>query len=211
MKRPCIVLTCLAALNAHADDLEVVTEIGALATPRITSPTPDRSDDSLWNTSAGKLHLQCKQTVAVIDASSVSDSFPSVFCAGYLLGLFESYYFANVFCPDGFASEGQLARMYVEYMEAHPERGRDHRLDAAMQAFSRAWPCKQPRPLPSRTVLLAQESLSRIGYKPGPVDGFLGTRTRAAIRAFQEDNDMPVDGRLTDETLSAIAGMRQAR
>ena len=199
MKRPCIVLTCLAALNAHADDLEVVTEIGALATPRITSPTPDRSDDSLWNTSA------------VIDASSVSDSFPSVFCAGYLLGLFESYYFANVFCPDGFASEGQLARMYVEYMEAHPERGRDHRLDATMQAFSRAWPCKQARPLPSRTVLLAQESLSRIGYKPGPVDGFLGTRTRAAIRAFQKDNDMPVDGRLTDETLSAIAGMRQAR
>uniref|UniRef100_UPI00339D78B3 peptidoglycan-binding protein n=1 Tax=Aquibium sp. A9E412 TaxID=2976767 RepID=UPI00339D78B3 len=42
--------------------------------------------------------------------------------------------------------------------------------------------------------------LNNNGYDAGPVDGVMGDKTRAAIKAFQSDNGMPADGEV-DETL----------
>ena len=39
-----------------------------------------------------------------------------------------------------------------------------------------------------------QQRLADLGYDPGPVDGVVGARTRAAIRAFQKDNELPETG-----------------
>jgi len=38
----------------------------------------------------------------------------------------------------------------------------------------------------------AQERLDALGYWPGPVDGIIGMKTRAAIRSFQEQNGLPM-------------------
>ena len=38
----------------------------------------------------------------------------------------------------------------------------------------------------------AQQRLDALGYWPGPVDGIIGVKTRAAIRAFQEQNGLPM-------------------
>ena len=59
-----------------------------------------------------------------------------------------------------------------------------------------------------------QRALRRLGYDPGPVDGIPGARTRAAIRAFQTDAGLPVNGliseRLESAVLAAIVAAEQA-
>ena len=49
-----------------------------------------------------------------------------------------------------------------------------------------------------------QRALRRLGYDPGPVDGILGARTRAAIRAFQADAGLPVTGQVSERLESAV-------
>lgn len=50
-----------------------------------------------------------------------------------------------------------------------------------------------------------QESLQELGYKPGPIDGIMGNKTRAAIRAFQENMDLPITGEVSSELLRQLA------
>ena len=49
-----------------------------------------------------------------------------------------------------------------------------------------------------------QRALRRLGYDPGPVDAIPGARTRAAIRAFQTDAGLPVNGRISERLESAV-------
>ena len=42
-----------------------------------------------------------------------------------------------------------------------------------------------------------QAGLTNLGYDPGPIDGAMGSQTEAAIRAYQRDNKLLVDGRPT--------------
>jgi membrane-bound lytic murein transglycosylase B len=39
-----------------------------------------------------------------------------------------------------------------------------------------------------------QQRLARQGFDPGPVDGKVGAKTRAAIRDFQKKQGVPADG-----------------
>lgn len=48
------------------------------------------------------------------------------------------------------------------------------------------------------TVRNIQAGLGRLGYDPGPVDGKAGPKTRAAIRQYQERNQLLVDGQPSD-------------
>jgi hypothetical protein len=45
-----------------------------------------------------------------------------------------------------------------------------------------------------------QQMLFDIGYDPGPIDGVPGPRTRAAVREFQDDSGLAVDGILGSAT-----------
>ncbi|RUA17181.1 MAG: hypothetical protein DSY55_02560 [Clostridia bacterium] len=49
-----------------------------------------------------------------------------------------------------------------------------------------------------------QELLKKLGYKPGPVDGILGGRTRNAIRHFQKDINLPENGRPSQYLLTTL-------
>ena len=49
------------------------------------------------------------------------------------------------------------------------------------------------RPMVAETERL----LSNLGYDPGPVDGVLTWKTREALRAYQADSALPVNGRMT--------------
>ena len=49
-----------------------------------------------------------------------------------------------------------------------------------------------------------QAGLKELGFDPGPVDGIAGSRTREAIRAFQEQHGLIADGLATNELAAKI-------
>lgn len=49
-----------------------------------------------------------------------------------------------------------------------------------------------------------QQALRLRGYEPGPADGLIGPRTRAAIRALQRDNGQPPNGRISFGVLEVL-------
>jgi peptidoglycan hydrolase-like protein with peptidoglycan-binding domain len=58
--------------------------------------------------------------------------------------------------------------------------------------------------LPRERVRLAQERLAAAGFDPGPVDGAMGPRTRAALRAFQEARGLDPTGEPDGPTLAEL-------
>jgi peptidoglycan hydrolase-like protein with peptidoglycan-binding domain len=56
----------------------------------------------------------------------------------------------------------------------------------------------------SEDIRKVQKSLSDKGYNAGPVDGVLGSRTRAGIRQYQASEQMKVTGRLDVETAGKL-------
>ena len=65
------------------------------------------------------------------------------------------------------------------------------------------WPFETPLSRADR--ILAQESLVKLGYDTGGVDGAIGPKTRVAIRAWQQANRIPADGYLTPPMIQSIA------
>ena len=47
--------------------------------------------------------------------------------------------------------------------------------------------------------------LNGLGYAAGPVDGHYGGKTAEAVRAFQRDNGLPQDGRVTPNLIAALS------
>jgi gas vesicle protein len=50
----------------------------------------------------------------------------------------------------------------------------------------------------------AQEALKTQGFDPGPIDGMMGPRTRAAISDYQRRENLPVTGMLDDATMAKL-------
>jgi peptidoglycan hydrolase-like protein with peptidoglycan-binding domain len=49
-----------------------------------------------------------------------------------------------------------------------------------------------------------QRALRRAGYNPGPIDGKIGKRTGAALRAFQRREGLSITGRLDTATKEVL-------
>lgn len=58
----------------------------------------------------------------------------------------------------------------------------------------------------SEILIAAQKELARLGFDPGPIDGYMGARTREAVRRFQESRKLAPDGILGPVTLGALLG-----
>lgn len=56
-------------------------------------------------------------------------------------------------------------------------------------------------------VKAAQQALRDKGYDPGPADGMMGPRTRAAVRDFQRQEGLTVTGRLDGDTMARLGAM----
>lgn len=72
-------------------------------------------------------------------------------------------------------------------------------------------PASAPPPAPTaarETVQAVQQLLQQTGLNPGPADGFIGPRTTAAIKRFQETAGVPADGL---PSASGIAAFKRAR
>lgn len=64
-------------------------------------------------------------------------------------------------------------------------------------------------PLSRGEVEELQELLVRLGFDPGTPDGVVGSKTRAALRAFQRDNRLTPDGYPTPDVLQALREVAQ--
>ena len=53
-------------------------------------------------------------------------------------------------------------------------------------------------------IQLIQTALIETGYDPGLPDGFNGPRTEAALKAFQRDHNLMIDGQTNSSALKAI-------
>jgi peptidoglycan hydrolase-like protein with peptidoglycan-binding domain len=60
------------------------------------------------------------------------------------------------------------------------------------------------RPGGSDRVRDVQRRLVQLGYRPGPVDGLFGPRTRAAVRWFQYKHGLATRGRVNRSTLAVL-------
>ncbi|MDX1576221.1 MAG: peptidoglycan-binding domain-containing protein [Kiloniellales bacterium] len=56
----------------------------------------------------------------------------------------------------------------------------------------------------SGTVTRVQGGLAQLGYNPGPVDGVMGPQTAEAIREYQRDHGLLIDGRATPQLADHI-------
>lgn len=63
---------------------------------------------------------------------------------------------------------------------------------------------KQTIRLTPSVIRAAQQKLDDAGYKSGTPDGVLGPQTRAAIRKYQQDQGLKVNGMLDEGTLSKL-------
>jgi peptidoglycan hydrolase-like protein with peptidoglycan-binding domain len=52
----------------------------------------------------------------------------------------------------------------------------------------------------SEQVKSVQKALQDKGMDPGPIDGVMGPKTMAALKAFQKDQKLPESGKLDDQT-----------
>jgi hypothetical protein len=94
----------------------------------------------------------CKVLIDFIEgvskAHSLEDSDEPV-AAGMCVGLMKGLVFAQtvaqrekVYCVPPSASTVQVAHVFVEYLEAHPERLHEDALMLVLEAFKNAWPCR---------------------------------------------------------------------
>ena len=56
----------------------------------------------------------------------------------------------------------------------------------------------------NQVIFDVQSRLAARGYDPGPIDGKVGPQTRSAIRAYQQDRGMVVDGQVTPSLVSSL-------
>lgn len=80
----------------------------------------------------------------------------------------------------------------------------------ALQAHDRDRDDQQQYNPQSKTVRGAQEQLKDDGYYKGDVDGIDGPATRSAIRAYQRDKNLTVNGRLDRETCDRLGVRSEA-
>ena len=64
------------------------------------------------------------------------------------------------------------------------------------------WPAEPPLSRDDRFG--AQQALAALGYDVGEVDGVIGLKTRAALRAWQTKQGLPADGHLTPDLAAQL-------
>ncbi len=64
------------------------------------------------------------------------------------------------------------------------------------------WPVETPLNLADR--MAAQIALARVGFNPGPADGVIGAGTRRALRAWQQSQQLPADGYLSNDMVARL-------
>lgn len=76
---------------------------------------------------------------------------------------------------------------------------------ADARTMARQWEASQGgSPTVAFSVRNTQSALNALGYNAGPVDGIMGPSTRSAIRTYQSDRGLPVNGNVSRDLFDRI-------
>ena len=70
-------------------------------------------------------------------------------------------------------------------------------------------PAAQSERVSRQSVRELQQTLEALGLEPGPADGVIGTRTKAALVRFQQSEGLRATGTLDSQTRSRLAERRR--
>ncbi|CAB1060744.1 hypothetical protein D1BOALGB6SA_5511 [Olavius sp. associated proteobacterium Delta 1] len=158
----------------------------------------------------------------------------SGFCLGYVAGVYDTQKayqllfsdFRRTVCLPTNATLGQLTEVFSKYLKLHPDYRNLAGSGLAMSAFYDAFPCVydsevpadkpsvsrvKPTKPPSEQVMKIQKLLRDAGYDPGPLDGYMGKKTRSAIKAFQKDIGLKPTGQINQELAFLLRGSATAK
>jgi hypothetical protein len=100
---------------------------------------------------------------------------------------------------------GQLATGLEEPAAAEPGEARQRQARQAMLVERWMSTRAEPATLTRDDVRRGQRLLAELGFDPGPIDGIMGPRTRAAIEAFQAAQSIEVTGRMSRALIDFMA------
>jgi len=63
----------------------------------------------------------------------------------------------------------------------------------------------EPIPMSRADIRRVQELLAEAGFDPGPLDGIVGPRTRAAVEGFEQAQNLPTTGTVTPGLLDLLS------
>ncbi|MGY8680474.1 glycoside hydrolase domain-containing protein [Bradyrhizobium sp. UFLA05-153] len=89
-----------------------------------------------------------------------------------------------------------------------PQFGAFNQLATGAPALANIGVASNYAPLPSISATFVQQQLQRLNYPPGAIDGDYGPLTRAALLAFQADNNLPLTGVADAATAAAFETAR---
>ncbi len=93
-----------------------------------------------------------------------------------------------------------LARLKARDVQPQPAPAYDAKeAEQWFKTIAQLRPC-----VADNTVRSGQEALARHGLEVGAIDGILGPRTQAALRAFQQQRSLTVSGQFDPGTLKAL-------
>ncbi|MCX7927492.1 MAG: peptidoglycan-binding protein [Candidatus Omnitrophica bacterium] len=110
------------------------------------------------------------------------------------------------------AQENETLRLQVQNLEKTIEQ-KDAEIDSLRRSLSQTTEEKynlyrQERLSQSYkkpTIKQIQIALKNAGFDPGPIDGTMGKKTRSAIREFQRQNGLVVDGKVGKKTWAVLS------
>ncbi len=104
------------------------------------------------------------------------------------------------------AVEHKMTREQISLAQKKARDWKPQRYQAPVLSEKQLMPAVQSEPeLKDRhSIAVTQYQLTQLGYQPGPVDGAMGKKTRNAIRQYQQDQQLNVDGRITQKLLKSL-------
>ncbi|MBN1365307.1 MAG: SEL1-like repeat protein [Syntrophaceae bacterium] len=104
---------------------------------------------------------------------------------------------AEVMAPQQIAEAQRLAREWKPKVASDQE---------AMKPFKTS---EKIGPTGAALIREIQKNLTALGYDPGPADGVMGNKTHWAIRDYQKQAGLPIDGEPSPELLEQLKKERQ--